>query len=153
VVGTVGWAGLPLGQHVALVERRARRAVLRLLAPLSAQLPLPLDLSPSTMVECKPLRARMPASSCVRQHAAVIPSGRGKGAARFPLCARCGVGAWREALLERVGWRPPPFREFSGSRTNAYRTATYVAWLEGRGPRDELATVDGLPATQAGEMR
>lgn len=103
------------------------------------------ELVPTDTVRCEPMKATMPASSCVRQHAATIPSGRGKGAARFPACARCTTGQHRQELLALQGWHPPAHVAFSPNREKAQKARARALWLVGLGPRDEVPTLDGLP--------
>jgi hypothetical protein len=59
------------------------------------------------MVACTPLRATLMVEACLRRHTGMWPSGRRRGAPRWPFCAACPLGALH---LRRAPWyrAPPP---------------------------------------------
>jgi hypothetical protein len=60
------------------------------------------------VVRCARFACILLATACGTRCAARWPSGKRKGAPRFPPCAACVEGAAVVASLGRGGWRPPP---------------------------------------------
>ncbi len=84
-------------------------------------------LRPLDLVEC-PARGTLLAAACATRHAARVPSGGGRGSAKFPPCAKCAAGALVLARLEASGWQRPSDSLPAETLPNAQRRAR-LRWL------------------------